>query len=73
MFPCNILLSKLQIYGFDKWTVIDEEMVERLFPESEVMSVVSQESVLKQMLFNIFISDAGGWIKCALSKFVSDI
>lgn len=39
---------------------------------SLVMSGVPQGSVLRLMLFNIFISDKESEIKCALSKFADD-
>jgi len=52
--------------------LVDEEMVVRSFPESEVVSVVPQESVLELILFNIFINGIDGWIKCTFSKFMGD-
>lgn len=52
--------------------LVDEEMVVRSFPESEVVSVVPQESVLELILFNIFINGIDGWIKCTFSKLMGD-
>ena len=43
-----------------------------MFKRRPVMSVIHQESVLRIVLFNIFVGDTDSRIKCTLSKFPDD-
>ena len=81
MVPYNILLSKLERYRFDGWTVQWmknwlKDWVQRVVVSGSMSgwrSVMSDAPrVLGLILFNIFISGIDNGVKCTLSKFADD-
>ncbi|KAJ7425354.1 Ig heavy chain V region C3-like protein [Willisornis vidua] len=83
MIPHYILLSKLERYGFDEWTVWwmrnqSDDCNQRVVVNdsksgwTSVTSSVPQEFILGPAHFNVFIIDIDKVINCTLRKFAHD-